>query len=231
MTARNRLIVSAATSILAFAGLTPSTAKADLFDDLHVRVNIGRPAPQVQRVWVEPVYETRVDRTWVEPVYQTQTNRVWHEAVYQDRCDKVLIPERWETHTRMARDNRGRVVEIRERVLVSPAHYEDKHVQVLVRDGYFEDVCSQVLVCDGHWIESPKQVCVAEGHWADQVCEAPYRQGTQVWVDGHDRHDNDWRDHDRGDWHNADYRHDDRRDDRDHNGRDRDDHNDRGRRY
>jgi hypothetical protein len=207
MIGRSTLIaVVTAVSALSLGG----AAHAGTYTDFSISFG-SRPA--VERVWVEPVYQTRVDRVWVEPVYQTQCDRVWHEPVYEDRCDRVLVPDRFEVRTETNRDYYGRKYTREVRVLVEPAHYVDQHSQVLVRDGYYEDVSRQVIVADGHWVETSHQVCVSDGRWVDQpIACAP---APSVRID-YDRvsHDDARRDDRRDDRHDRDDRRDAGRDDR-----------------
>jgi hypothetical protein len=195
----------------AVASLTLGTAaNANIVTDLQIRIGMRNSRPPVERVWVAPVYETRVERVWVEPVFETRGDRVWHEAVYEDRCDRVLVPDRWETRREESRDYHGRRYTREVRVLIEPAHYEDRPSHVLVREGYWEEAPQRVCVSDGHWAETTRQVCVRDGYWAETpvACATPESRiqiGLERTVgrDHDDRHD-DWRD--RGDDRRDDHR-------------------------
>lgn len=209
MIGRSTLIAAVTVVTALSAG---SFAKADTYTDFSIRFG---SQPAVQRVWVEPVYQTRVDRVWVEPVYQTQCDRVWHEAVYEDRCDRVLVPDRFEVRTETNRDYYGRKYTREVRVLVEPAHYIDQPTHVLVRDGYFEDVQRQVIVAEGHWVETSRQVCVSEGRWIEQPVACAPTPSIRIDVEHRDDHRDDRHD----DRDNGGYRRDSGRDDqigRDH---------------
>lgn len=110
-------------------------------DDVRVDIRVGDARPgygqRVDRVWVEPVYRTDCDRVWVAAVYRTECDRVWVEPCYEMRD---VVHYEW-GHRRI----------VRERVIVSPGHYEDRPRQVLVSDGHWENVDRQVLVSAGHW--------------------------------------------------------------------------------
>jgi hypothetical protein len=119
-------------------GLSPTAALAHdhrFRFDIHLplpAVIVPEPAP-VDRVWVEPVYQTVSDRQWIEPVYQTVVDRVW---VPEHREDRDVL-------------RHGRVVH-REWVFV-PGHYDDAPRQVLVSEGHWQQVERQELVAPGHW--------------------------------------------------------------------------------
>jgi len=123
-------------------------------DNVHVDVGFGqRYEPRCQerqvRVWVEPVYRTVCDRVWVEPVVRTEYERVWVPAVYE-----------WQEVTR--RDFCGRLERVRERVEVSPGHYDERRREVVVRPGHWDTVERQELVCAGHYEWRTERVRVAE---------------------------------------------------------------------
>ena len=145
-------LAAAAAAGLMLAGT--SAAQAHHRDIVDVGVVV---APEVH--CDRPVL-TEQERVWVPAVYRTVCDHVWHEAEYRTVCEKVFVPEVWEV--REVRHHDGfRVVCAHERVLVSPAHYEDRQCQKLVCAGHFEDVQRQELVCDGHW-EVRDRVVVAE---------------------------------------------------------------------
>ncbi len=151
--------------------LTPAPASAGVNIDINLRLPGDRRVPPpiygpqpVERVWVEPVYQTTYDRVWAEPVYQTVTNRVWVEPVYQTVNDAVWIPDRYEDR-QVVQYSRGRRVIVTQRFLVEPAHQAVVPRQVLVTPGSWQDVTTQQLVGAGGWQNIPRQVLVAPGHW------------------------------------------------------------------
>jgi hypothetical protein len=93
------------------------------------------PCPPVAPVVAEP------QRVWVPAVYRTVCDHVWHEAEYRAVCEKVFVPEVWDVREIRHRDG----LRVRERVLVRPAHYEDRQCQQLICAGHFEDVQRQEL--------------------------------------------------------------------------------------
>jgi hypothetical protein len=130
----------------------------DHHDDSSVHVDIGfGTGPRYERryderrvrVWVEPVYRTVCDRVWVEPVVRTECERVWVPAVYE-----------WQDVTR--RDFCGRLERVRERVEVSPGHFEERRREVVVSPGHFDTVERQELVCAGHYEWRTERARVAE---------------------------------------------------------------------
>jgi len=173
---------SAAVAGLGLSGMN-STAKAGGVDvDLdirlpHGRVEIGhhRAAPAVERVWVEPVYQDRTTRVWVEPVYRTVCDRVWRDEVRQDVCDRVFVPERVEYRPVAHADRWGRRVFVQERVVVTPAHYEEQHRTIVVAPGHWENVERQELVAPGHYEDRCEKVCVSPGHWEERPVKVVYR--------------------------------------------------------
>lgn len=132
------------------AALTGLSALSNSADAADFRFNLsignghghghayGRPAPVYERVWVAPVYETRVRRVWCEPVYETRCREVYCPAV--TRCETYSYLDhcgRWVTGTRT--------------VIVVPAHTKTIHEQVLVRAGHWNTVSEQVCVRAGYW--------------------------------------------------------------------------------
>jgi hypothetical protein len=145
-----KLAVAAAAGLM-LAGT--SAAQAHHRDVVDVGVVVAPPV-----VCESPVpMVTEQERVWAPAVYRTVCDHVWHEAEYRTVCAKVFVPEVWEV--REVRHHDG--VRTHERVLVSPAHYEDRQVRQLVCQGHFEDVQRQELVRDGHW-EVRDRVVVAE---------------------------------------------------------------------
>ena len=203
-------ILAAAVASLAALGGSSSTARADFFSDLDIRVNVGRPAPQ--RVWVEPVYEMRCDRVWVAPVYQTQCVPVCHEAVYEDQQVQAWVPDRFETRRERYRDECGRIVTREVCYVACAGHYETQCQRVLVRGPYTEQVEQQVCVSAGYWQNVERRVIVRDGYWQD-ACP-PSRPQVRVDVDARRDDSPRW---DRGDRHDprgdAGRRYGDRRDD------------------
>ena len=131
--------------------LTPQKANADF----HIGFDIRDSG------WQRPQYEHRATKVWVEPVYRTVCDRVWVAPTYQNVTERVWVPDRFEDRQILCYDGWRRRVEI-QRVLIAPAHYEDR--------------CRQVLVADGHWQEVQRQELVAAGHWEireDRVAYAP----------------------------------------------------------
>jgi len=173
-----KLVLASAATIggLGISGMN-STAKAggvDVDVDIrlpHGRIEIGRrtpPPPRIERVWVEPVYQERTTKVWVEPVYRTVCDRVWREPVTQEVCDKVWVPERVEVRDVAHVDRRGHRTWTRERVIVSPAHYEEQRRTVIVTPGRWENVERQELVAPGHFDTRCERVCVSPGHWEER---------------------------------------------------------------
>lgn len=226
---KSMLIAGVVASML---GLNGSSAKADLFDrmDVDLDIRIGSPRPEVRRVWIEPVYETRCDRIWIEPVYENRCERVWHDAVYEMRESKVWVPDRFEVRCETYRDHRGNRVTREVRVLVERGHWDCRQERVLVCEGRWEEVPQRVCVSEGRWEQVERRVIVREGYWADQVCDTG-RGGTDIRVDyerggyyGGDRHNADYRprrDDDRSNRRDDDRR-DARRNDDDRTARDHD---------
>jgi hypothetical protein len=137
------------------------------------------------RVWVDPVYKTVCDRVWVEPVYETVTDRVWREPVVKRECEKVWVPACYEERIVTVRDHRGRLVRRRERVEVSPGHYETREREVVVRPGCWETIERRELVCEGHWKTIERQEIACEGHyeWRTErvkVADGGWREETLV---------------------------------------------------
>jgi hypothetical protein len=160
----------------------------DDYDRVHhhddVRLNLGiaqglYPAAP-QRVWVEPVYRTVCDRVWVAPEYRTVCDRVWREPVTQDVCERVWVEPCYETRERVWFDRHGARHCDRERVLVSPGHWQEQHRTVVVSAGHWEDVSRQELVCDGHWQNVERQEVVTPGHWEEHYAQVDARPGWSI---------------------------------------------------
>ena len=115
--------------------------------DLNIRIGSG------------PVYENRVERVWVEPVYRTVCDRIWRPAVTQDVCDRVWVEACYEDRDTVYWEH-GRKVIRRERVLVSPGHYEDRHRTIVISEGHWENVERQELVSAGHFEDRTTRVRV-----------------------------------------------------------------------
>jgi hypothetical protein len=79
-----------------------------------------------------PVYETREVRVWVDPVYRTVCERVW-------------VPDQVEYRDVVHHGYHRQWIE-RERVLVTPGHFEDVTRQELVTPGHWETHFEQVRV-------------------------------------------------------------------------------------
>lgn len=225
---KTMLLTGLVASILGVGG---SAAKADSFD-FGIGIQVG--SPQVQRVWVEPVYETRCDRVWIEPVYETRCERVWREPVYELRESKVWVPDRFEVKCETYRDGHGRRITREVRVLVERGHWDCRQERVVVRAGCWDEVPQQVCVREGRWEQVEQRVIVRAGYWQDQVCDTG--DSTSIYFGygsgdyghyGHNGHYDKWDDrHGYENRRNADYRPQgghDRNDQRS----DRDDRNDR----
>lgn len=171
---------------LAVAG--PSVARADRYDrdgrpdrddhrqtniDLNIRIGERRPAPPVfeerrVRVWVPAEYRTVTDRHWVEPVYRTVVDRKWIEPVYRTECERVWVADVFETREVRHRDRRGDYTRI-ERVLVAPAHFENRERRVCVSEGRWDKCERRELVCDGRWETVERQEVVCAGHYEERT--------------------------------------------------------------
>lgn len=147
-----KLALAAAGAVVLAGG---AAAQAHEHGRVEVDVRLGAP------VRYEKVYETREVKVWVPAVYRTVVDHVYREPVYQTVCEKVFVPEVSEVRE-VRRFDRGRVCVTRERVIVVPAHYEDRNCQKLVCAGHYEDVTRQELVCDGHYECHTERVCVGE---------------------------------------------------------------------
>lgn len=106
-------------------------------------------------------YETRSDRVWCEPVYRTVCERVWVAPVVQDVCERVWVEPVYEVRETVTYEYGRRVVR-RERCLVSPGHFEERHRQVVVVEGHWQNVERQELVSAGHWEYRTAQYAVPE---------------------------------------------------------------------
>ncbi|CAN5644971.1 hypothetical protein BH09PLA1_BH09PLA1_17880 [soil metagenome] len=134
-------------------------ARARNKTDVRIDINVGRPR-------YEPVYEERTTRVWVEPTYRTVCDRVWVDAVYRTECDRVWEPNRFADREVVYRDDCGRRVVRRERVLVERGHWRSVERQVLVCEGHWQNVERQELVCDGHWEYRTERVQVGETRYS-----------------------------------------------------------------
>jgi hypothetical protein len=110
-------------------------------DDVRIDIGIGQRRDS---------YEARTDRVWVEPVYRTTYDRVWVAPVVQDVCDRVWVEPVYEIRETVSWEHGRRIVR-RDRCLVSPGHFEERHRQVVISDGHWENVARQELVSAGHW--------------------------------------------------------------------------------
>ena len=149
-------------AVAAILGL--STA-AEAGVSVGVEIYSGRPAPR--RVWVGPVYETRVERVWVPPVTQTVVQNVWHAPETRDQVTRTWVADRYEDRDVAERDAYGRTVIVRRTVLVQPAHREDTRTPVEVRPGYWAPETQYLTVSPGHWDTVTRQVCVSSGYYDD----------------------------------------------------------------
>jgi hypothetical protein len=144
--------------------------------DVDIRIGERHPEPAYEerqvRVWVPPVYRTVSERRWVEPVYRTVVDRRWVEPVYRTECDRVWVPEVWETREVRYRD-RGGWCTRRERLLVTPAHYETRDHRVCVTEGRWETCERRELVCAGHYENVERQELVCEGHYEYRTERVP----------------------------------------------------------
>jgi hypothetical protein len=188
---RRWLLASAAA--VALAGPVTVAGAHDRYDDhrrddrydrprsrVDVDIRIGEPHPaepryeeRPVRVWVPAVYRTVCERRWVEPVYRTVVDRRWVEPVYRIECDRVWVPEVWETREVRYRDGRGGWCIRRERVLVTPAHYETRDRRVCVAEGRWETCERRELVCAGHYENVDRQELVCEGHYETRIERVP----------------------------------------------------------
>jgi hypothetical protein len=138
-------------------------------------VDVVLPAPVVVapapcdappgQVWVEPTYQTVCDRQWVAPVYQVVTQRVWVPPVTQTQVQNVDVPAQFGCRDTVCYDFYGRPFVRRQLVQISPAHCEQRTVEVVVTPGHYEDQTRQVLVADGHWAEVQHSELVTPGHY------------------------------------------------------------------
>ena len=111
-------------------GLLPTAAFARHHDG--VRLDVQLPIPPVVIAAPAPVYETREVRVWVEPVYRSVCQRVW-------------VPDQFEFRDVVHQGYHHRWIE-RERVLVTPGHFEDVTHQEVVTPGHWESHLEQVRV-------------------------------------------------------------------------------------
>jgi hypothetical protein len=121
-------------------------------DEVRIDIGLGQRRDR---------YETRSERIWVEPVYRTVCDRVWVAPVVQDVCDTIWVEPVYEVRETVTYEYGRRVVR-RERCLVTPGHYEQRHRQVVIREGHWENVERQELVSAGHWEYRTTQVRIPE---------------------------------------------------------------------
>jgi hypothetical protein len=151
------------TTLLAAAALSilPAATFADHHDDhVDVRGGIG-----LNLNFGNPVVEERTTQVWVEPAYHTVTDRVWCPPVTQNVTQRIWITDGFETRD-VIRYERGRRIIVRENVLVTPGHYEDRVAQVEVTPGHYEDV--------------QRQECVTPGHYETRVAEIEHHDSLAV---------------------------------------------------
>lgn len=137
-----KLLVSSALTTILLTGAC-STAQADDWGFIFSATSndiIDCTGPQ--RVWVEPIYETRCENVWIEPVVQ----RV---------CENVWVPDRYEWRSVPAYDDCGRVVYMQQQVCVERGHWTTVEREVIVQAGYWSSVERQVCVREGYWVETP----------------------------------------------------------------------------
>jgi hypothetical protein len=79
----------------------------------------------------------------------------------------------WETREVRYRDGRGGWCIRRERVLVTPAHYETRDRRVCVAEGRWETCERRELVCAGHYENIDHQELVCEGHYETRIERVP----------------------------------------------------------
>src|SRR4051812_4774602 len=130
--------------------------------------------PVATRVSVQPVYRTTCDRQWVPATYRTACERVWVEPATRIECVRVYVPACYEWRD-VVRYEYGYRTVCRQRVLVSPAHYEEQRRAVAVTPGHYEEVQRQVLVCEGGWQNVERRELVTPGHWEtrERIVERP----------------------------------------------------------
>jgi hypothetical protein len=121
-------------------------------EDVRIDIGLG------QR---RDAYETRTEQVWVEPVYRTVCDRVWVAPVVQDVCDRVWVDPVYEVREVVTYEYGRRFVR-RERCLVSPGHFEERHRQVVIVEGHWQNVERQELVSAGHWEYRTTQVRIPE---------------------------------------------------------------------
>jgi hypothetical protein len=194
-----RKMPQVAAGAVALAAITaaPMPAHAGTHVDVQVRIGTPRPAPVARewvpavyeqrpvQVWVEPTYQTVANRVWVEPVYRTLGERVWREPVVRQETEQVWVPDRWEDRV-VVRHVRWWRSEVRERVLVQPAHYELRTRDVEVVPGHWDTIDYQELLTPGHWDTAQTQVLLTPGHyeWRTQSVEVrpAHWEEHPVWV-------------------------------------------------
>ena len=170
---RTSKLAVAAASALMLAGTT--AAQAHHHDDHHGRLDIDLFAPVlVAPERVEPVYEDREVQVLVPAVYRTVVDRVWREPVCRTVCERVVVPAVWQCRE-VRRSDGYRVWSSRDRILIAPAHVEERQRQEIVCQGHFEDVARQELVCEAHYETRVRPVAVGE-----RACPQPHCQGLTI---------------------------------------------------
>jgi hypothetical protein len=151
--------------------LMPAAAFARHHGDVLIDLPLpGPPAVVVQpacpagRVWVEPVVQTVDQQQWVAPVYQNVDQQVWVPDTTTTQNSQVYVPAQYGYRDVVQYDRRGYPHQVRQQVVVSPAHYESSP-QTVVVPGHFETRSTQVLVADGHYQTVPVQQVIVPGHW------------------------------------------------------------------
>jgi len=126
----------------------------------------AREATCGQRVWVPPVFETRVRTVTVEPVYEMRTRRVWVPPVFEDRWVTREVPAKYRMRDEPIFDRRGRVIGSRTvREVIQPARTIREKVRVEVRPGCHKEVRDRVLVRPGDRKVVRERVLVREGYY------------------------------------------------------------------
>ena len=113
-------------------GILPTAALAGHRDGVRLDLRIGIPPVVIVTPAPAPVYETREVHVWIDPVYRTVCERVW-------------VPDQFEYRDVVRYGYHHRWIE-RQRVLVSPGHFEDVSRQELLAPGHWETRLEQVRV-------------------------------------------------------------------------------------
>jgi hypothetical protein len=142
-------------AMLAGLGL-PTAAFADHHDrhDRHgFHVDVDIPLP---RIFVPagpcpaPVVVTQSNQVWVPAVYQTVTEKVWVPDVTTTQLQRMEIPAEYGNRDVLRVGFFGPRVR-HERYLISPAHCENRQVNVVLTPAHFEVQTQQQLISEGHW--------------------------------------------------------------------------------